>query len=88
MYVSARHARSKCSSVGRELRLALQWWAEVRLEYVTLWNVVRAVFAFDWQVLELDISEERSFEETCEPTGHLFTDARSTPPHIAAVLFM
>ncbi len=40
------------------------------------------------QVLAMDIAEERLFEGNTCTTGHLFTDARSTPPRVAAVLFM
>ena len=40
------------------------------------------------QVLELEIAEERSFVEGRQPCVHLFSDARSTPPRVAAVLFM
>lgn len=40
------------------------------------------------QVLELEIAEERSFVKGRRPCVHLFSDARSTPPRVAAVLFM
>lgn len=40
------------------------------------------------QVLESNIAEERLYSRETSPTAHLFTDARSTPPRVAAVLFM
>ena len=46
--------------------------------------------ALQWflEVLSRNIAEERRFERVSSRTAHLFTDARSTPPRVAAVLFM
>ena len=40
------------------------------------------------QVLSLDITQTRGYEGSEEPCCHLFSDARSTPPRVAAVLFI
>ncbi len=40
------------------------------------------------QVLELGIAEEHNFERATSEVVHLFSDARSTPPRIAAVIYM
>ena len=46
--------------------------------------------ALQWwlQVLELEIVEERLFKEDRASCVHMFSDARSKPPRVAAVLFM
>ena len=38
-------------------------------------------------VLQMEITEERVWELSCEPLLHLFVDARGVPPRCAAVLF-
>ena len=49
---------------------------------------VELAFALRWwlQVLSLSLCEERSWRKSREPCGHLFCDARSHPPRVAAVL--
>ena len=46
--------------------------------------------ALDWwlQVLELDLSEKRSWKQPLLKPGHLFCDARGDPAHLGAVLWL
>ncbi len=39
------------------------------------------------EILRMRIAEERPFRRSSEAVCHLFSDARSTPPRIAAVLY-
>lgn len=85
-YNSVRHIRARSSAIGKELELALQWWLQVGSQS-HVHNVLLLLHVFV-QVLEMDIVEERKFCGSSGSTGHLFTDARSTPPRVAAVLFL
>ena len=40
------------------------------------------------EVLSLQLRQRRDWKQDCRKQAHLFVDARSTPPHLAAVLFM
>ena len=60
----------------------------IRARHSLIHNELRLALEWWLQVLEMDIAEERRFEGSASSTGHLFTDARSTPPRVAAVLFM
>ena len=47
------------------------------------------IWALKWwlEVLEMDIVEQRQWSDSTSPPVHLFCDARSTPPRVAAVMF-
>ena len=61
-----RQIDSRDGRIGRQLRLALEWWLEV---------------------LQLRLVQKRSWRGSVAKPVHLFCDARSTPPRLAAVLF-
>ena len=50
------------------------------------WHEIEAALLWWRDVLQLEICEERKWRESPLKQIHLFADARSTPPHVAAVL--
>ena len=81
-----KQARSRHPRVDAELRLALEWWKEVLrlgLKCVRLHaDPSTAIVACGG-----DCREMRRWRGSSRPPVHLFCDARSTPPRVAAVLF-
>jgi len=76
---------ARSSEVGEELRLALQWWLEVfRWRIFSEWreSAQTSVLLFT----RLRLSQERTWKGTSSKPIHMFCDARSTPPRVAAVL--
>jgi hypothetical protein len=52
------------------------------------WNKRLMLTLLWWrEVFSMGLRETRRWEETASPQVHLFTDARSTPPRLASVLF-
>ena len=77
------HSRLPVFDASSELMLALRWWSEVlclKIRYVPL---VRFIHMF----VLLFPREERSWYVDSRKQCHLFCDARSSPPRVAAVLF-
>ena len=80
--------QSHCNNsvVNDELRLALRWWSEVlhmglRCVLSVLRIMQRACACM------CHFREERPWRQVSQRTIHMYTDARSTPPRVAAVLF-
>jgi len=61
------HSKQCGVVVPQQLRVALEWWAEV---------------------LALELCESRAWTPDRREAAQLFVDARSTPPRVAAVLFL
>ena len=56
------------------------------LIYNCRWTEIEAALLWWHEVLQLEICEERKWRASPLRQVHMFADARSTPPHVAAVL--
>lgn len=93
------HARGHTQKVNTSLKLCLEWWLEVPSrplascsfweQYVfTLRLSVVSCDLYEGVVLDSDLCELVPWERSDQQCVHLFCDARSVPPRIAAVLII
>ena len=80
------HTARTCCGLPRVFQFSVP--RHIRARSPAIGEELRLSLRWFLQVLELDIAEERRFVDEGLAPGHLFTDARSTPPRVAAVLFM
>ncbi len=82
------HKRARKPDIGLELQLALQWWEEVlQLQIRCVREAVQRGAVLRFLHARPPAREMRAWEGNAGRQLHMFADARSKPPRIAAVLF-
>ena len=80
-----KQSYARWSKIGKELELALRWWLEVLqcgLRCMLFFLPLYIVFPF----VMSGSRQERLWQQVSRSPVHLYSDARSTPPRVAAVL--